>query len=75
VHELYLLRWETDLQLEMGQSILKLMRDLTSAAVQKVLAVTVLTALASAVMWPALLVSLSVDDKILPTITECRGFL
>ena len=35
-YELYLLKWETKLQLELGSSILSLLRSLTDAVVEKV---------------------------------------
>lgn len=56
LYELYLLRWEVKLQQDLGHSIIDLLKSLSSAAVQNVLAYTVFTALASAVMWPVLLV-------------------
>jgi hypothetical protein len=56
VFELCLLRWETQIQLEMGNSIRELVKGLGSTAVQNVLAATVLTAVASAVLFPVLLV-------------------
>lgn len=57
LYDLYLLRWELRLQQDLGSSILDMLKSLSSAAVQNVLAYTVFAALASAVLWPVALVS------------------
>lgn len=59
VYELCLLRWETRLQKEMGNSIHELVKSLGSSAVENILAATVLTAVASAVLFPVLLIQLT----------------
>jgi len=56
---LYVLRWETALQKELGGSIIALLRSLSSSIIQNVLATTVLASLASAVMIPAALLQLT----------------
>eukprot|EP01033_Poteriospumella_lacustris_P003161 gene3161-2326_t len=58
-YSLYLLRWETELQLELGHSISSMIRSLGASAVQDVLSVTVLTTLAAAAFWPVLLLQLT----------------
>ena len=58
-YELHLLRWETDLQKELGGSIKKLIQSLGTSVAQKILETTVLTALASAVLLPALLLQMT----------------
>lgn len=58
-YSLYLLRWETELQLELGHSISSMIRSLGASAVQDVLSVTVLTTLAVAAFWPVLLLQLT----------------
>lgn len=55
-YDMYLLRYETDLQLELGRCIRKLMKDLTASATQQLLTVTVFAALMSAVLLPVTLV-------------------
>jgi len=59
VYELNLLRWETDLQLELGKSIMGLLKSLRDMAVQKVLETTVLAALVSAVIIPYTILKLT----------------
>jgi hypothetical protein len=56
---LYLLRWETQLQLELGHSISSMLRSMGASAVQDVLSVTVFTTLAAAAFWPVLLLQLT----------------
>jgi hypothetical protein len=58
-YETHVLRWESALQLEMGRSIIDLLGRMGEAAVRKYLAATVLTAVASAVALPALLLQLT----------------
>ena len=55
-YDMYLLKYETDLQLELGTCIRKLMKDLTTSATQQLLTVTVFAALMSAVLLPVTLV-------------------
>lgn len=59
VYELYLLRYETDLQVELGHSIEALIASLRTSAVQKMLTVTVLSAMMSALLLPITLVKLT----------------
>lgn len=58
-YSLYLLRWETALQLELGHSISSMIRSMGASAVQDVLSVTVFTTLAVAAFWPVLLLQLT----------------
>eukprot|EP01038_Epipyxis_sp_PR26KG_P014831 gene14831-19925_t len=57
-YEFYLLKWEVNLQVELGQSIAELQLKLSSSAVQNILAFTVFSTLATAVMWPTMLLTL-----------------
>ena len=58
-YEPYLLRWETELQIQMGHSIQKMLQDLASMAVQNVIAMTLFASLASAMLWPAVLIKMT----------------
>ena len=58
VYELYLLKYETKLQLELGTCIKKLINNLAATATQKVLTATVLAALITALIVPVTLVSI-----------------
>lgn len=58
-YSLYLLRWETQLQLDLGGSIFAMLRSLGATAVQDVLSLTLLTSLAAAAFWPVLLLQLT----------------
>jgi hypothetical protein len=50
----------------MGDSIKELVKSLGSSAVQNILAATVLTAVASAVLWPVFLVRSSSSSSLPP---------
>lgn len=56
MNEYFLLRWDEQIQRLVGNCIYEMQANLASNVVQQVLGATVLTSLASAVFWPALLV-------------------
>eukprot|EP01039_Chlorochromonas_danica_P008478 gene8478-9344_t len=58
-YELYLLRWETRLQKDLGSSLVSMAAKLSSSAVQNILAATVFTSLAAAVLWPVFLIKMT----------------
>ena len=69
--ELYTLKWETKLQLELGSSIRQMINDLKSTLAQKAVATAFFSAIASAVMLPALLLNLTnVIDSLWTIATE-----
>ena len=51
-YDLYILRWETELQIELGKSVLSLLSTLRDAVATHLVAYTALAALASAVILP-----------------------
>lgn len=51
-YELYLLRWEVELQIELGKSVLKLIESLRNALATQVVATALLGALATAALLP-----------------------
>jgi len=72
-YEPYVLRWETELQLEVGKSVAKILKEMGQAAVQQMLTTTILAALLSAVALPALLLKLTNVIDHMWTIAEERA--